>query len=72
MNIILIAGTLLGLTGAAAVACQRCLLGQSVWVFANALLFTYNAILGNAWMMLLFGTYEALTIFGIWNILKKK
>ena len=68
MNFLLHIGTIAGLLGALFVALKKYMEGQVVWLFANAFLFLYNFFVGNYWMMLLFGTYEALTIYAIINL----
>ena len=70
MNLFLVMGTVCGLLGALLIACKKYLEGQTVWLFANTFLFVHWFLFGNHWMMLLFGTYLALTIFAIINLRK--
>jgi hypothetical protein len=70
MQFALIVGTILGLTGAFAIAIKRYMFCQVTWLFANASLLIYNIYADNHWMIVLFSTYEIITVYAIINLLK--
>lgn len=60
--------TLIAVTGAIYVACDRALTANYLWSISNLAFIIHNIMITEFEMVILFTVYEVICLFGIWNL----